>query len=65
MKSGTGCDTLQTQKQRRRTRIYWSIKKLAKEFDMTPNCVAKLLKSLGAKKHSRVAYIWDSEEFDN
>lgn len=44
------------------TRVFWSIRKLAKEYDLPRRVVGTILRSIGAKKWSYVAYYYDSEE---
>lgn len=44
-----------------KNRVFWSIRRLAREFGLHPTRVAKLLVAIGAKKYSRLAYMWECE----
>lgn len=46
--------------------VFWNVKKLAKEYNMAPTKVGRLLKSLGAKvwsgSSSNKSYYWGEND---
>jgi len=50
------------EQQPRDTRVFWSIKKLAREYDLSGQKITRILKSIGAKRWSDRAFYYELEE---
>lgn len=53
-----------------RTRVYWNVKKLAREYNLSPTMVGRLLSKIGAKRWTTdktpySVWYWDAEEEDS